>query len=217
MRASACSRRSRQDSCVIGPGSPVIALGFGGQFADVDGLAFGWITPSGSTKSFGGATMRWRQMPAIVSSTTGTATMVATPLSGWYIVTNAHDREPDPRKAMSTPAFSVNRPNIAKVMPQVAMITSTVAATCGQPVVVTISERVKTANVISVIGMQIFSASHIVRMNEASAMRDAIAAVSDVGGDSSPHTDSRNTKKCAAQGSMPSSRNGPTMTTAPIT
>ena len=42
-------------------------------------------------------------------------------------------------------------------------------------------ERVKIANVISVIGRQIFSASHIVFMNDASAMRAETAAVSEVG------------------------------------
>ena len=45
-------------------------------------------------------------------------------------------------------------------------------------------------------------------------MRADIAAVSEVGGDNSPQTDSRNTKKCATQGLMPSWRSGPTMTTA---
>ena len=59
------------------------------------------------------------------------------------------------------------------------------------------------ANVIRVMGAQILSASYIVRMNDTSAMRAETAAVSEVGGDSSPHTDSRNTKKCATHGSMP--------------
>ena len=74
----------------------------------------------------------------------------------------------------------------------------------------------KIANVISVIGAQIFSASHMVRMNDALAIRADTAAVSEVGGDSSPHTDSRNTKKCATHGLMPSSCIGRTITTAPM-
>ena len=96
------------------------------------------------------------------------------------------------------------RPNIANVMPSVLTRTSSVSATCSHPVVVTMLERVKIANVISVIGAQILSASNMVRMNETLAIRAETAAVSEVGGDSSPHTDSRNTKKCATQGSMPS-------------
>ena len=51
-------------------------------------------------------------------------------------------------------------------------------------------------------------------MNEASAMRAEITAVREVGGDSSPQTDSRKTNKWATQGLMPSSRKGPTMTMA---
>ena len=72
------------------------------------------------------------------------------------------------------------------------------------------------AKVINVIGMQIFSASYMVRMNEALAMRAETAAVSEVGGESSPQTESRKTKKCATQGLMPSSCSGRTITTAPI-
>ncbi len=70
--------------------------------------------------------------------------------------------------------------------------------------------------VISVIGAQILSASHMVRMNDALAIRAETAAVSEVGGDSSPHTDSRNTKKWAIQGLTPSSCSGRTMTMAPM-
>ncbi len=47
-------------------------------------------------------------------------------------------------------------------------------------------------------------------------MRAETAAVSEVGGDSSPQTDMRKTKKCATQGLMPSSCIGRTMTTAPM-
>ena len=66
----------------------------------------------------------------------------------------------------------------------------------------------KIANVISVIGAQILSASHMVRMNDALAIRAETAAVSEVGGDNSPHTDNRNTKKCATHGLIPSSWSG---------
>src|SRR4029079_12250642 len=99
--------------------------------------------------------------------------------------------------------------------PHVPTVTRIVSISCVHPGFTTISERVKMAKVISVIGRQILSASHIVRMNDASAMRAEIAAVSEVGGDNSPQTDSRNTKKCATQGLIPSSRSGPTITTAP--
>src|SRR6266545_3037774 len=101
-------------------------------------------------------------------------------------------------------------------MPQVLIATSSVATICGQPGFTTISERTKIANVIIVIGMQILSASYMVRRKEALAIRAETAAVSDVGGDNSPHTDIRNTKKCAIHGSTPSSRMGRTMTTAPM-
>ena len=47
-------------------------------------------------------------------------------------------------------------------------------------------------------------------------MRAETAAVSDVGGDSSPQTDSRNTKKWAIHGLTPSSCSGRTMTMAPM-
>ena len=73
----------------------------------------------------------------------------------------------------------------------------------------------KIAKVMSVIGRQILSASSMVRMNDALAMRAATAAVSEVGGESSPQTDRKNTKKCATQGSMPSLTIGGTMITAP--
>ncbi|MNC94803.1 hypothetical protein D3C83_117570 [compost metagenome] len=68
----------------------------------------------------------------------------------------------------------------------------------------------------SVIGRQILSASHMVCMKSASAIFAEMAAVSEVGGDSSPQTESRKTKKCATQGLMPSLVRGPTMTTAPM-
>src|SRR5690606_13347037 len=97
---------------------------------------------------------------------------------------------------MSGTAMSVKRPNIAKVMPQVPMMARMGAAICAQPVTTTMSVRAKIAKVISVIGRQIFSAIHMVRMKDASAMRAEMAAVSEVGGESSPHTDSRKTKKC---------------------
>ena len=51
----------------------------------------------------------------------------------------------------------------------------------------------------------------MVRMNEASAMREATAAVSEVGGDSSPQMASRKAKKCATHGSTPRSLSGGTM------
>src|SRR5690242_12925772 len=97
------------------------------------------------------------------------------------------------RSAMSAAAMAVKRPNIAKATPEVPTNTSSVSHTCGQPGSVTISERVKIANVIRVMGAQILRASYMVRMNEASAMRAETAAVSEVGGDSSPQTESRNT------------------------
>ena len=105
---------------------------------------------------------------------------------------------------------------MAKATPLVPTNTSSVAPTCDQPGFTTMSERVKMANVISVMGAQILSASYMVRMNEASAMRAETAAVSEVGGDSSPHTESRNTKKWAIHGLMPSSCSGRTMTMAPM-
>src|SRR6187402_3488026 len=101
-------------------------------------------------------------------------------------------------------------------MPQVEIRTSMVSAICHQPGFTTMLGRVKIANVISVIGRQIFSASHIVRRNDALAMRAETAAVRDVGGDSSPQTDNRKTKKCAIQGLIPSSWSGRTITTAPM-
>src|SRR5215475_5685897 len=101
-------------------------------------------------------------------------------------------------------------------MPQVLISTSSVSAICIQPGFTTMLERVKIANVISVIGAQILSASYMVRRNEALAIRADTAAVSEVGGDSSPQTDIRNTKKCAIQGLMPSACIGRTMTTAPM-
>ena len=51
----------------------------------------------------------------------------------------------------------------------------------------------------SVIGRQTFNATHMVCTKEASAMRAEMAAVSEVGGDNSPQTEIRKTKKCATQ------------------
>src|SRR5690606_41614019 len=76
------------------------------------------------------------------------------------------------------------------------------------------SLRMKIANDMRVIGTQILSASNMVRMNEASAMRADTAAVSEVGGDSSPQIATKKAKQCATQGSMPSVRSGGTTTTA---
>ena len=110
--------------------------------------------------------------------------------------------------AISAAGFSEKRPNMANAMPQVPITTMIVSAICNQPGLMTMLERVKIANVISVMGRQILSASHIVRMNDASAIRADTAAVSEVGGDSSPQTESRNTKKCATHGLMPSLTSG---------
>src|SRR5215208_3327239 len=87
------------------------------------------------------------------------------------------------RSTMSSSLFLVKRPNIAKAVPQVLTRISIVSRICDQPGFITMSERVKIAKVISVIGRQIFNASHMVRMKEASAIRAETAAVSDVGGD----------------------------------
>src|SRR5262249_42755535 len=119
------------------------------------------------------------------------------------------------RSRISLAAFSEYRPNIEKVMPQVLMSTKIVSTICIQPGSTTMFGRVKIANVMSVIGAQIFSASYMVLRNDALAMRAETAAVSDVGGESSPQTDKRKTKKWAIQGLMPSAFIGGTMTTAP--
>src|SRR5207248_8868903 len=64
-------------------------------------------------------------------------------------------------------------------MPHVLTRTSSVPATCCQPGFTTMFERVKIANVIKVIGMQIFSASYIVFRKDAFAMRaQSLAATS---------------------------------------
>src|SRR5215470_16251822 len=120
------------------------------------------------------------------------------------------------RSAMSDAGRATKRPNMATVTPDVAISTSTVATTCAQPGLITISERAKIAKVMKVIGAQILSASYMVRRNDALAMRADTAAVSEVGGESSPQTESRNTKKWATQGLMPSSCSGRTITTAPM-
>src|SRR5262245_56667467 len=143
------------------------------------------------------------------------ATMAETDMSGWNIARKAAAATSQ-RRNQSTARLRCVRPNIAKAMPSVLASTSSVSATANHPVVVTMLERGKIANVMRVIGAQILSASNIVRMNDTLAMRAETAAVSDVGGDSSPHTDSRKTKKCATHGSMPSCFIGGTMTTAPM-
>ena len=99
-------------------------------------------------------------------------------------------------------------------MPQQAIATRSVSAICGQPGCVTMSERAKMVKDMKVMGRHSFSDSHMVRMKEASAIRAETAAVSEVGGDNSPQTASRNAKKFATQGSMPSLRMGSTMMTA---
>src|SRR6266511_5763705 len=101
-------------------------------------------------------------------------------------------------------------------MPHVLTSTSSVSTICGQPGFTTMFERVKIANVIIVIGRQIFSASYMVLRKDALAIRAETAAVSEVGGESSPHTDMRKTKKWATHGLIPSSCIGRTMTTAPM-
>jgi hypothetical protein len=73
-----------------------------------------------------------------------------------------------------------------------------VASTCAQPGLITISERAKIAKVMKVMGAQILSASYMVRRNDALVMRRHRGS-REVGGDSSPQTESRNTKKCATQ------------------
>src|SRR5262249_29526425 len=112
---------------------------------------------------------------------------------------------------MSEAGRETKRPTMATVAPDVAISASTVAATCAQPGLTAISERAKMAKVMNVIGAQILSASYIVRRNDALAMRADTAAVSEVGGDSSPQTESRNTKKWATHGLMPSSCSGRTI------
>src|SRR5262245_23975358 len=154
-------------------------------------------------------------MPKASAMTTTTETAADTRMSGWNITKNETSAKSE-RNVMSIAGCSCERPNIAKVMPQVLISTRVVSAICSQPGFTTMFERVKIANVISVIGRQIFNASYMVFRNEALAMRAETAAVSEVGGDSSPQTDIRNTKKCAIHGSMPSSRIGRTITTAPM-
>src|SRR4029453_3104058 len=156
-----------------------------------------------------------RYTPATTASITTTATEADVFMSGWNIATNeiAATRQ---RSKMSMAGFGWIRPNIAKVIPSVLTRTSSVSAICNHPVVVTMLERVKIANVMRVMGAQIFSASNMVFMNDTLAIRAETAAVSEVGGDNSPHTDSRNTKKCPPQGSMPACFIGGTMITAPM-
>src|SRR3970040_59247 len=118
------------------------------------------------------------------------------------------------RAGASAFQFSKHRPNIANPTPQVAVVTTRTSPICPQPGFTAISERVKIAKVMSVIGRQILSASIMVRMTDALAMRAATAAVSEVGGESSPQTERKNTKKCATQGWMPSLTIGGRTTTA---
>src|SRR3989339_1387952 len=99
-------------------------------------------------------------------------------------------------------------------MPQQAIATSSVSTICGQPGFTTMSERMKMAKVMIVMGRHSFSACHMVRMKDASAIRAETAAVSEVGGDNSPQTAIRKAKKWAIQGSTPSLRNGATVITA---
>src|ERR1044072_2147568 len=101
-------------------------------------------------------------------------------------------------------------------MPSVLINTKVVSAICSHPGFTTMFGRVKIANVNMVIGAQIFSASYMVRRNDALAMRADTAAVSEVGGDSSPQTESKNTKKWAILGLMPVSCIGRTITAAPM-
>src|SRR3970040_183173 len=119
------------------------------------------------------------------------------------------------RAGTSAFQFSKHRPNIANPTPQVAVFTTRTSPICPHPGFTAISERVKIAKVMSVIGRQILSASSMVRMNDALAMRAATAAVSEVGGESSPQTDRKNTKKRATQGLMTRLTIGGTMITAP--
>src|SRR5262245_31838072 len=136
-------------------------------------------------------------------------------MSGWNITTK-EAAATQSRRGISMPRFCEVRPNMANATPTVLTSTNRVSATISQPGFTTMLVRVKMANVMSVIGAQILSASYMVRMNETLAMRAETAAVSEVGGDSSPHTDSKNTKKWATQGSMPSFFIGGTITTAPM-
>ena len=68
----------------------------------------------------------------------------------WYVIMSSDDGELNAhyadaasirRDAMSAPGCSKNRPNIAKVMPQVLISTRAVAETCGQPGFTTMSGR----------------------------------------------------------------------------
>lgn len=85
---------------------------------------------------------------------------------------------------------------MAKVKPAVTAAISKESMICVQLGSTTMSEWMKIARDMSVIGRQSFSASHMVRMKEAPAILAATAAVSDV-----PQTASRNAKECAIQGS----------------
>jgi len=65
-----------------------------------------------------------------------------------------------------------------QVMPEVAIATSNVSASCAHPGFTTMSERMKVANDMKVMGRHSCSASHMVRMNEASGIRAATAGSS---------------------------------------
>jgi len=82
-------------------------------------------------------------------------------------------------------------------MPQQAIATSMTSAIWFHPGLTTMLERTKMANVMIVMGRHSFSASHMVRMKDASAIRAETAAVSEVGGDNSPQTAIRKAKKWA--------------------
>ncbi len=117
----------------------------------------------------------------------------------------------------SRPRAGKKRPTAANVIARLPSARATVSGICPNPCSITASDRTKIANDIRTMGRQIFSAANIVAMNDDSAMRDATAAVSDVGGDSSPQTAMRNAKKWATQGLTPHWISGGTMITATTT
>ena len=109
---------------------------------------------------------------------------------GWNRVANETTAN-SKRAGISAFQFSKHRPNIAKAAPQVPVVTTRTSPICPQPGFTTRSERLKSANVMSVIGRQIFSATYMVCMNDVFAMRADTAAVSDVGGESRPRPTGR--------------------------
>ena len=162
-----------------------------------------------------GASSRCRETPQTIATTPMVAVAQTSLSSGWKSVTK-DSAAIATRARKSAPTLRKNRPNIANATPQVPLVTTKTSMIWPQPGFSTRSERVKIANVIRVIGAQILSASYMVRMNDVFAIRAETAAVSDVGGESSPHTERKNTKKCATHGSMPSFIIGGTMMTAPM-